>query len=202
MAKQCSGCGKSLDNNVQGDICPQCVQKKQDYEQFETHRYSKDELEAIALGSYTAGYAKWGFVKAIVVIVPALLGCVGGTAVGGDFGFGAGLIVGLGVGVAIIKMVWRGSQDEKYPSLKKRLDAMYTVGALFGGGVGVLGGLTVTAAMGYLKREYGLMPFVPAAFLGALAAVCGGLLMVVLKSQKCKDSLLANFGQWEKEKSR
>jgi hypothetical protein len=201
MTKQCESCGKSFVTNVAGSVCPQCLQRKTEYAEFEAHIYTRAELMDVDLRCYIPAYAKWGFVKAFVFIVLIILGGVVGAAVGGRFGCGIGIFLGISSGIAVATLAWR-HKDEKFPILKARLDAMFTIGAMVGGFIGTFGALGTIGSAGYLNIKYGLMPLLPAVVFGALLAVCGGLLTIIISGKKIKQDLIASFDEWEKEKSR
>lgn len=206
----CSEYGTKLGDNLEGTIYPKSELMKSDWKDFETHKYSRQELARIPLGLHLGPLAR---VCVLYMLTISLLSVLGGLFVGliSTSFIGMGLLLGFSCGAAISKSAWRSPTPNRYKTLYARRKGKFALGALIFGAIGGLAGICIPAAAqwtidfgsGSGWREAGVagraIPgLIGVAVLVPIIGVVGASVVTFISERSNKNSYLSSFDDWQK----
>ena len=202
----CTECGDAIPSDLSGGLCGRCRIKKLDYDDFELHRYTREELASVPLTDHLVLIVEVGLLYTGTSLLLCLLGGLFGAAVLDDFGSCVGLLAGAACGLGLSRKAWQLPPCDKYEMLMARRWAVFVLAAGIFGLIGGLAGLIIPAAAGWrLPGEHVLARVLPGvigvAILGPTFGMAGACLAVYIADKGNKSSYLANFHDWRKRQS-
>jgi hypothetical protein len=181
-----------------------------DWKDFETHKYSRQELARVPLGLHLGPLAKVCVLYMLTISLSAFLGGLFVGMISMSF-ISAGLFLGVSCGVAISKSAWKSPTPRRYKTLYTRRKGKFALGASIFGAIGLLAGICIPAAAqwtidfgsGSGWREAGVagraIPgLICVAVLVPVIGVVGGSVVTFISEKNNKNSYLSSFGDWQK----
>lgn len=206
----CSEYGTKLGDNFKGTIYPKSELMKSDWKDFETHKYSRQELARVPLGLHLGPLARICILYALTISLSSFLGPLFARMISTRF-IEYGVIVGLSCGVAISKSTWKSPTPRRYKTLYTRRKGKFALGASIFGAIGLAAGFCIPAAAqwtidfgsGSGWREAGVagraIPvLICVAILVPILGVVGGSVVTFICERSNKNSYLRSFDDWQK----